>query len=157
MNKSASLLLCMLLFACASTPVAPEAKLDGAWQSSRELTLQELQRVPDLGAAQLDALSRPDLFGRLIQVHERDRWVIVLEDQCASSLVERLAASADSVTLRYRDQGTGEQRDVKLAFRGDDQLVIPIRQLGDGAGEVFTRVPLAKVKKEHPCVVEALD
>jgi hypothetical protein len=141
--------LLFALGACAQT-----TPLEGGWRSNRALTLAEIRQARTFTPAQLEKLADPDFFGHLIQIYRGDEVITVLEGECSEPRkFEILDSDGSSVTIRYFDERSGAERDLRLDVDAD-KLYVPFSIAETDLREVFTRVPLRSAVLLSPCARE---
>ncbi len=145
-TQALALVLVLVLGACAQT-----TPLEGGWQSNRELTLAELRQSRTFTPEQLEKLSRPDFFGHMVQIYRGDQILTVFQGECSQpQKFEILESDARSIAIRYFDEESGGERELRLDLDGE-RLYVPFSIAKTDLREVFTRVPLTDIAHRHPC------
>ena len=122
--------------------------LDGAWQSDRDLTLEELQREKTFSPQQWQLLSSPEFFGHMLYVFHRGSAITVFDGECSAPI----SYEVDTVSAKVRLASTGSNASAASLSLDRRRLHVPITLLPGGHRETFTRVDLEVARNRHPCV-----
>lgn len=143
MRRATALLL--LVLGCGLPRVNA---LDGAWQSNRDLTLQEFRAKRSWTPEQWETLASQDMFGHMVYVFQGNQAIVVFDDLCSARSSFEKNSSASQILF----PGTDPDEPPVAITREDDRLYVPVSLLRGGLRETFIRTELDLVVQRHPCV-----
>jgi hypothetical protein len=150
MRRLSTMALFLALAGCALLTRAPA--IEGAWRSSRELTLADIREARTFAPSQLETLADPEKFGHWVQVYRGGEMITVAWGKCSARQSYRIVDSdARSATVRYRDEAWGAEKTVHFDL-DEQRLYVPFAIATPDLREVFTRVPLEEVTENADCV-----
>jgi len=140
-----------------------QSHLDGAWQSDRDRTLAELEKLEGLDEQLRASLSVPEAFGKSIHIYEQGLFVVAVNvGMCAdvgSSFVA-VEQGRDFMRAEFAQSFEGAEQEIYESRFVNDEMHSSIPGFKQATGidgfEVFRRLSLDEVKKAHPCVEKYL-
>lgn len=140
-----------------------QSQLNGAWQSDRDRTLAEFEKLEGLEEEMMASLSGPEMFGKSIHIFQNGLFVVAINgEMCAeiSSSFQAVEQGRDFMRAEFKPAFEGAEPEPYEAkfVNGEMHASIPGFKQATGLDgfEVYRSVPLDEVKKAHPCVVDYL-